>query len=608
MKKTERAGPLPLRGLIPALLYALVVIAAFVSVSVRFGGAERDLCQGLAFRAAKDVETGLSDLKTEVSVIALELSRNPDASKAELASLASTLIASRPYITGISIAPSALVRYHFPETAGESLVGHDLLSNPERRNALTLAMELKTPVFSGPFESLEGEPVIFLRYPVYIGQRFWGFASITADFTALVSALDLEASYPGYTFALSETGLLPGTAGVQNSDGNKQSSGDSPSSFIAGSTSAFEQGVRTEALKLEGLAWRLHVMPLKGWASMSLYLYLLGAASLCGAFLLFLVLQKGRTGMVLHPSEVAQEFQFKGVEYQGLAIPALNTDEEPEHKAAPVSASAPMHKSSLAQKLSPAPAPSASPEPLPVGQAETLEPEAETITVQFKGPSVKGQLYMPDVLLSVDPTDPFARLRAETKEKARKARDKANDENKVEEPAKQIELEMEDASQAVNVPEEAETEVPKATEPAGISVDRQPLEVGKPPIFSLEPETDKSNAAILVVDDSEANRDMIGRMLTYRGYKPDFAASGEEALVRCAAREYEIIFMDCFMPGMDGYKASSLIRSAHPAVATKIVGMSAKVGDQELARCTQAGMNDLLTKPFTLRQLVSLIE
>ncbi len=600
MKKAERAGPLPLRGLIPALLYALVVIAAFVSVSVRLGGAERDLCQGLAFRAAKDIETGLSDLKTEASIIASELSRNPDAGKAELASIASTLIASRPYITGISIAPSALVRYHFPETAGESLVGHDLLSNPDRRNALTLAMELKTPVFSGPFESLEGEPVIFLRYPVYIGQRFWGFASITADFTALVSVLDLEASYPGFAFALSETGLLPGTSGAQNSNGDRQSSGNSPSSFIAGNTSAFEQGVRTETLKLEGLAWRLHVMPLNGWASMSLYLYLLGAASLCGAFLLFLVLQKGRRGTALRPSEEAQEFQFKGVEYQGLAIPTSKTDEEPEQKAAPVSASP--------RILSPTPTPVSTPAPLPEGQTETLEPEAEAITVQFRGPSVKGQLYMPDVLLSVDPNDPFARLRAETKEKARKARDKASDENKVEESAKQIELEMEAKAQAIDVPEKEETEVPKATEPAGTPVERQPLEVGKPPIFSMEPEPDKSNAAILVVDDSEANRDMIGRMLTYRGYKPDFAASGEEALLRCAAREYEIIFMDCFMPGMDGYKASSLVRSAHPAVATRIVGMSAKVGDQELARCTQAGMNDLLTKPFTLRQLVSLIE
>ena len=114
--------------------------------------------------------------------------------------------------------------------------------------------------------------------------------------------------------------------------------------------------------------------------------------------------------------------------------------------------------------------------------------------------------------------------------------------------------------------------------------------------------------SILVVDDSEANRDIMGRMLALRGYEPEFAASGEEALARCSAKEFAVIFMDCFMPGMDGYKTSELIRSTRVSARTKIVGMSARVGAQELERCQASGMNELLSKPFTLSQLTAMIQ
>jgi len=118
----------------------------------------------------------------------------------------------------------------------------------------------------------------------------------------------------------------------------------------------------------------------------------------------------------------------------------------------------------------------------------------------------------------------------------------------------------------------------------------------------------KAEGARLVVDDSEANRDIVGRMLSLRGYKADFAASGEAAIELCANRHYSIIFMDCFMPGMDGYRTSSLLRAAHPEAGATIVGLSARIGDQELERCKKAGMDDLLAKPFTLKQLLAHIE
>jgi FOG: CheY-like receiver len=193
---------------------------------------------------------------------------------------------------------------------------------------------------------------------------------------------------------------------------------------------------------------------------------------------------------------------------------------------------------------------------------------SETITIQFKGPSVKGQLYMPDVMLSGDPKDLFARLRI-----------------------------VEDEGKTGPRPEPLREQEPP---PAPDSAKEKRREYRTAP--------NPKAVSILVVDDSEANRDIMGRMLALRGYEPEFAASGEEALARSTSKDFAIIFMDCFMPGMDGLKASKLIRSSKASAKTKIVGMSAKVGTQELERCRASGMNELLSKPFTLSQLTAMIQ
>jgi CheY-like chemotaxis protein len=92
-------------------------------------------------------------------------------------------------------------------------------------------------------------------------------------------------------------------------------------------------------------------------------------------------------------------------------------------------------------------------------------------------------------------------------------------------------------------------------------------------------------------------------MLSLKGYSPDFADSGSAALARCREVSYDLIFLDCFMPGIDGYKTSVLLREENPRRTTKIVGMSARVGPKELDTCKAAGMDDVLAKPFTSKQL-----
>ena len=114
--------------------------------------------------------------------------------------------------------------------------------------------------------------------------------------------------------------------------------------------------------------------------------------------------------------------------------------------------------------------------------------------------------------------------------------------------------------------------------------------------------------SVLVVDDSEANRDIMDHMIRSFGYDLELATSGDQACELCKTKSYTLIFMDCFMPGQDGYKTTQKIRSGSLSAQAKIIGMSARLGDQELQRCLDAGMDDLLAKPFTLKEVGAMIQ
>lgn len=606
--KADKSKSSSLASLVMPLVYALVVIAVFTSLAFRLQSSERELCSGVVFRAAAELEDYMAELQDEASRMASSISRNPDLPKPEAARIASALLSSRTYVTGVSLAPSALVRYHFPETGGESLLGHDLLSNPERREALTQAMELNAPVFSGPFESLEGGSVLFIRYPVFSAGKFWGFVSITLDFDGLVKALSLDASYPGFIFALSSVDR-PESMGQ---GGSVKTGGDVeglPSLMIAGDADAFKLGVSSSLLNLQGLSWRLHTMPAKGWLALSPALYLLGVAALAGAFFLFAwikALSKKRAD------------ESKDVEFL-LSSPVEN-EKKPTTPFPEVIDGPMIHRSrekSMRTPAEPKPAIKGVDEPgmeSAVSASDRAMPEfplddgsatpSDAVTIQFKGPSVKGQLYMPDVMFSGNPKDLFAHLRV------------VEDEAKTG-PGALPESELLSESEPAFMAEPASVPAPGSDSWTESKSEPEPLQARRvqPALDSVRNKAAAYRAAvnlrsvsILVVDDSEANRDIMGRMLTLRGYEPEFAASGEEALARCLVKEYDTIFMDCFMPGMDGYKTCELIRSSRVSSRTKIVGMSARVGDKELERCKASGMNDLLSKPFTLSQLTAMIQ
>ena len=110
--------------------------------------------------------------------------------------------------------------------------------------------------------------------------------------------------------------------------------------------------------------------------------------------------------------------------------------------------------------------------------------------------------------------------------------------------------------------------------------------------------------SVLIVDDNEINLLVAEGLLEKRGIRPAKATSGEAALNLCRGGKFDLIFMDCMMPGMDGYEATRAIRRMDSENAKSvIVALTANAmrGDRE--KCLDSGMNDYLAKPLRSKEL-----
>ncbi len=109
-------------------------------------------------------------------------------------------------------------------------------------------------------------------------------------------------------------------------------------------------------------------------------------------------------------------------------------------------------------------------------------------------------------------------------------------------------------------------------------------------------------ARLLLVEDNEVNRLVAQGLLAGLGYHAvDVAEDGLQALEACAAAPYDLVLMDCQMPGMDGFQATAALRARGLRMPIVALTAHAMAGDRD--RCLQAGMDDYLTKPVEPRLL-----
>jgi len=113
-------------------------------------------------------------------------------------------------------------------------------------------------------------------------------------------------------------------------------------------------------------------------------------------------------------------------------------------------------------------------------------------------------------------------------------------------------------------------------------------------------------ASILLVDDNLVNRKIGEKVLTKFGHRVTLAESGKEALFNIVESEFDLIFMDCQMPEMDGFETTRKIRDVY--IDTPVIALTANTSNEDKQAAIESGMNDFVSKPFQPDKLQILIQ
>jgi two-component system, sensor histidine kinase len=137
-----------------------------------------------------------------------------------------------------------------------------------------------------------------------------------------------------------------------------------------------------------------------------------------------------------------------------------------------------------------------------------------------------------------------------------------------------------------------EVELAEAARPAPTAAEAAPSEAACPP------------QRILLVEDVVLNQKVAAGLLQARGHRVSIANDGNEALALLAEQEFDLVFMDLHMPRLDGLAATRQLRQRDGGQsAIPVIGLTASVLDVDRARCLEAGMDDVITKPFNILSL-----
>lgn len=116
---------------------------------------------------------------------------------------------------------------------------------------------------------------------------------------------------------------------------------------------------------------------------------------------------------------------------------------------------------------------------------------------------------------------------------------------------------------------------------------------------------------ILLVEDDVSNQFATTTLLKLYGYHVDVASNGKEALDLLKEDEFALVLMDCSMPVMDGYTATAIIRDQSSKVKNHtipVIGLTGNVMREECDRCLAVGMNEYMSKPIIIPDLISKLE
>jgi len=113
-------------------------------------------------------------------------------------------------------------------------------------------------------------------------------------------------------------------------------------------------------------------------------------------------------------------------------------------------------------------------------------------------------------------------------------------------------------------------------------------------------------AHLLVVDDEPRIVRLVSRVLESQGHAVETASTGEEALLKAAALDFDLVILDLLLPGIDGHTVLRELLATNSRV--RVLVLSA-LGDLEArAECLQEGAVDYVAKPFAVAELLARVD
>jgi len=118
--------------------------------------------------------------------------------------------------------------------------------------------------------------------------------------------------------------------------------------------------------------------------------------------------------------------------------------------------------------------------------------------------------------------------------------------------------------------------------------------------------TSRKNLSILIVEDNEAYRKSLSDLLNMKGHKCEAVPDAEKALERVKSKDYDLVFVDIYLPKMDGFELSRLLKRMKPSL--RVVFVTGDTSEETIDKIKKAGVLGYFTKPCNLKEIFELVD
>ncbi|WP_234122963.1 diguanylate cyclase domain-containing protein [Clostridium hydrogenum] len=199
----------------------------------------------------EEIQTEVNESLQYANFFDVIISKNPDITKQIINDYAKLILKQNPNIDNVQLAPNGVVSMIYPLKGNETAIGHNLLTDPNRRKYSEEAIKKRIAVTQGPVKAIQGGYLVFNRKAIFITEngkeRFWGFSTVAINFTKLMKKYNDKLKKQNYLFALKS-----------NSEDKKQAS-------FWGDYSIFKKDSIVKTIELPDNEWQMAIYPKDGW-------------------------------------------------------------------------------------------------------------------------------------------------------------------------------------------------------------------------------------------------------------------------------------------------------------------------------------------------------